>query len=245
MARRGGLRISAGAGRLLEAGEGCSGGTRGSARVDTRRGLLPSLLGADRLWSLVAFAVVPYVALMTRQLGNGVQSRLWGEWGGKPTTQRLRYRGAVNPSEVARLHLALEAVLSGMTLPTSAEENADASAADLEYDSAIKQLIGLVRTDKRFGLVAEENANYGYCRNLLGLKPWGIGGAWITLAASAAVGGALILTNHVSHAVVLVLPVLVSCIALIQWRTVTSSWVRLPAEAYADRLLEAAQVMAR
>jgi hypothetical protein len=207
--------------------------------------LLPNLPGIDRLWSLVAFAVLPYVALMTRQLGNRVQDGLWSEWGGKPTLQRMRYRGTVNSQEVARLHVAVEGLLSSIKLPTSAEEEAAPAAADREYDSAVRQLIGLVRTDKRFGLVAEENANYGYCRNLLGLKRLGVGGAWVTLAMSVAIGLTLAVTDHSSPAPVLVLPVLVSLMALVQWRTVTSSWVRLSAEAYADRLFEAAQVMGR
>ena len=71
-----------------------------------------------------------------------------------------------------------------MGVATQAEEQADPSAADAAYNTATSAIRNQAR-DARFALLHKENANYGFRRNLLGLRLWGI-------AASLGVAGAAV-----------------------------------------------------
>lgn len=90
----------------------------------------------------------------------------------------------------------------------------------------------LTRDDSRFKLVAEENAEYGFRRNCLGLRPLAIFVASVVLVAS----GVLILVG--SHSQFLI-SAAVSALSLAFWiMVVRNNWVRSAADRYAVRLLE-------
>ena len=103
--------------------------------------LLPSLPGAQKLWSVLALGVTSYAANVARRRGNRVQQPLWDEWGGAPTTSRLRFRDSETLSEILRRHADVEAAVPGVRLPTQEEEQADAAAADREYRAAVGRAI--------------------------------------------------------------------------------------------------------
>jgi hypothetical protein len=69
-------------------------------------------------------------------------------------------------------------------MPTAAEEAADPVAANFTYDSAVKWLKERTRKEK-FWLVERENAQYGFRRNLRGMRPLGIISSLITLVVAA------------------------------------------------------------
>lgn len=255
---------------MTEPGSADSGATPSTPRrlpqVDTydlRARILPALLvavpalalaltlpfglrGAHRLWSLVALAVMPLAAALMRRLGNAAQAQLWTSWGGAPTTQRLRWTPGP-PSVIAARHREVRSVLEDrVALPTVATERKDPGGADAVYADAVARLLGLTRHDSRFALLHRENANYGFARNLYGARCLALGVSALTLAAGLAVGGYLALGRGPSTATPLLLPILVALAALVTWwRLVTPALVRVPAEAFADRLLEALQTLAR
>ena len=58
-------------------------------------------------------------------------------------------------------------------LPTKEEEESSPVSADTKYKSAIGSLLEATRDTSKFPLVFAENANYGFRRNLWGLRPIG------------------------------------------------------------------------
>jgi CHASE2 domain-containing sensor protein len=88
-------------------------------------------------------------------------------------------------------------------------------------------------------LVATENAEYGFRRNTLGLKP-------IAILVAIGIGVlSLVLAAIDSWPPGFVVPAVVSVLALVFWVwVVTPDWVRSAAETYAARLMEAVETLA-
>ena len=207
--------------------------------------LVPGLPAWNKLWPLLGAAGVVILAdQLGRDAGKRIQSALWDSWGGAPTTAALRHRDASNPVLLARQHEQIAALL-GHALPTAQEEHADPAGADHAYQAATAVLI--VRTRgrrKEYPLIFTENCNYGFRRNMLGLRPWGtrlaVATGLLDLAALAADLAGLIKFPVSLAAIVLI----VSIAAIVIWRrVVTPDWVRRVACSYAERLLEAAETL--
>lgn len=156
---------------------------------------------------------------------------MWAEWGGPPTTQRLRWSESTPKGAQQRRHSLIEGLISE-PLPSETEENADPTEADRRYEIAVAALRELTRDAFRFNLVAEENAEYGFRRNCLGLRLLAVVVALLVLAVS----GILILVA--SHGEFFI-PLGVAVLSLVFWAgVVRASWVRVAADRYAVRLLE-------
>ncbi len=177
-------------------------------------------------------------AQLGRDRGKRLEPELWREWGGSPTLRRLRFRDAPNTRIVERLHERIGRVL-GDALPTREEEASAPVAADALYDEATRRIIGMTRDREHFPLLFAENVSYGMRRNLLGLRPIGIAVALAT-AVIAALLMVLATGTFADRAARYVPAATVSVAELILWIAVVNRrWVRVPAEAYADRLVEA------
>jgi peptidoglycan/LPS O-acetylase OafA/YrhL len=126
------------------------------------------------------------------------------------------------------------AQVTGDILPSRGEEGDDPVGADRRYDAAVADLRDLTRDRDRFPLVAEENAEYGFRRNCLGLRPTALAvGIGATLAAVAI----LVLTpapigRYLPTAAVGAGTTLFWCFI------VRPRWVKEAADLYARRLLE-------
>ncbi len=175
-----------------------------------------------------------------RDAGNGKQKRLWESWGGAPTTQLLRHRSSfVNPTTRAIWHEKLS-ILVGKRLPSKTMEENDSKAADLAYEAAVYSLQEYNRSTDAGSLSLKENAQYGFRRNLWGVKPAGIFLSVISVVTcSAAVVTSYltepsnqILKTHQVGATVGTVTILVLWILRIK-----PSWVRIAAFKYAERLL--------
>ncbi len=179
---------------------------------------------------------------VVRGLGQRLQPGLWESWGGAPAQQRLRWRNAADPSAVERRHRLFEAV-TDEKLPSRDEELADPAASDRRYDEAVATLRELTRKRDEHPLVADENAEYGFRRNCLGLRPIAMGvaaGVVVVslplLATGAGRGAADVGRFWVAAAV--------GGLWLVGWwKLATPSWVRSAAERYADRLMAALEVL--
>ena len=125
------------------------------------------------------------LARLARIRGKKLEPKLFELWGGKPTTVALRHRGAQNPVLLERRHTQLSWITGGIHIPRAPEERADPLSADAAYDACVKVLIERTRDRKRFPLLFEENCNYGFWRNLWGLRPIGIIASLLGAAAMA------------------------------------------------------------
>ena len=138
--------------------------------------------------SAIVFVPLSYfLSQIASDFGKRVESALWRSWGGPPTTRFLRHdNNEFNPSTRERVHERLRAL--GLDIPTTDEEDADRPRALELYASAVDELRRLTRDTDRFPLVYKGNAEYGFRRNLLGLKKFAV---TLTLAAIAGIGWAV------------------------------------------------------
>lgn len=111
---------------------------------------------------------------IVRQRGLEAQASLWRDWGGSPTVQSLRHESTIDTAtQRAHWRQAVERS-TGVAMPTEAGERADPATADEIYALATNRLIELTRDRDAFPLVFAENKNYGFARNLFGLRVPGI-----------------------------------------------------------------------
>jgi hypothetical protein len=100
------------------------------------------------------------------------------------------------------------------------------------------------RDRSRFPLVFDENINYGLRRNLWALKRIGIGSCILALVVCIAAGVPLGLLVMRQGALAFVAPGVCASVGLWLWSRADDDWVRVAAEAYADRLLASTEVLA-
>ncbi len=127
----------------------------------------------------------------------------------------------------------------GLDIPTADQEKADRARALELYASAVDELRHLTRDTERFPLVYKGNTEYGFRRNLLGLKKIGLSVAVVALGAS---GWALVHgwnAENVILSVPAVTALLTGCLAFGWLIGVRSTSVRITADRYARYLLEA------
>jgi hypothetical protein len=189
--------------------------------------------------SLTTIGFTFVLAQFARDAGGRKEPYLFQLWGGRPTTVKLRHRSKlVNPHTLARYH-AVAAGLIGKPIPTPSEEQADPLAADFVYESVVDLLRIKTRDKKKFPLVFTELVNYGFRRNLWGMKPVGLTLASVCIAVQLLVFTRKIVATGSVDPILLVMTV-ANALAILSWIfLIGPDWVRRVAEEYADRLLEA------
>ena len=189
------------------------------------------------IWAVVAWCGgTALLAQFGRDLGKRGEPSLFARWGGPPTTAGLRHRDASNKVLVGQRHRRLAELLPDLCFPAPDEEAADPATADAIYEAAAVYLRENTRDRDRFRLVFEENCNYGFRRNLLGMKPVGVAMALLGVGAVVVIlSGRLDMEAHVPTAVAACAINLLLLLAWLFW--ITPNWVKAAADEYADRLL--------
>ena len=195
----------------------------------------PSMaLAWSALWAtIVAMGGTFFLGQIGRDWGKRKEQQLFDRFGGRPTERALCHEHAPNKVRLAAQHARLATLMPAISMPTADDERHDPSAAHNVYDACTRFLIARSRGNR---LVLQENINYGFRRNLWGMKPLGL-----SIALACAIGlGASLYANSASGfssdaVAVEALNVLITGAWLI---VITPRWVMVPAEAYADRLLE-------
>jgi hypothetical protein len=113
---------------------------------------------------------------LCREFGKRLEERLFQQWGGKPTTQLLRYRDKTIDVVTKRRYHSFLAAQINHAFPEEDQERYNPQAADEVYQSGVRWLLNHTRPDdgKKFDLLFKENISYGFRRNALGLKPLGL-----------------------------------------------------------------------
>jgi hypothetical protein len=208
--------------------------------------LLLSNLGTALLTLATSCGLLYALGSLARTLGKNVEARLLKEWGGWPTTINLRFSGPLEKPTLTRYHGFLGRNVPGLTMPSEDEERGNPGAADGVYASAVKWL--KEETRKGFPLVDKENAQYGFRRNLRGMRPIGILScvAAVVFSLVAIVGRPPAISREALLQLASAQPpaiwaAIATCVvALVGWFwIVNDGWVRQAGNQYADALLAA------
>ena len=118
-----------------------------------------------------------WLSHLARDRGKTLEPGLFAAWGGVPFTAMLRPPGCA-PASAAQgaVPACLQKHLPDPAFPSSEEEKKDPDAADAIYASAGAWLLSQTRDRTRFGLLFEENINYGFPAKFLGAKVGCFGG---------------------------------------------------------------------
>ena len=205
------------------------------------------LAGFGSLWGVIVWCGGTFfLAQLGRDMGLNKQEGLFDEWGGALTTRGLRHRDALNEVTLNRYHRKLEQLIPDTKISTPEEEQADedaTNAADKVYESCVTFLKEATRDKTKFPLVFEENCNYGFRRNLWGMKSVGITTSSIGIA-SAIVQISLIIGKDISFTRVIILCGIVNLVLTLIWFfVIKKKWVKTAADAYAERLLASIDVL--
>lgn len=190
---------------------------------------------------LTAAGATFLLAQFARDFGLRQQDYLFKLWGGKPSTSKLRHRdGRLNAITLARYH-ARAAALLRRPIPSAQDEQANTESADLVYEAYGDLLRELTRGKKDYPLVFQELVSYNFRRNLWGMKAIGIAIDVMSITmqiglAVLALAGRAERPGPTEMAFLLVNVFLLGC-----WILITPEWVRIAADAYADRLLAASE----
>ena len=210
--------------------------------------LLVPELGA--VWGTVG-AVVVYcggsilLIQICRDLGKAREVRLYESWGGKPSVAMLRHRDTRLPKLIKdRYRSFLSRALPDLALASPREEEENPGEADAGYESANRWLLEQTRDKERFGLLFTENMNYGFRRNLLGLKSIALALDAVAFVlvigmATSSWTGQLVTTTEDLSPEWWVSAVITAGHTLLSATYVRPNWVRAAAEIYAQQLLAA------
>ncbi|MDB5609168.1 MAG: hypothetical protein JWP25_6068 [Bradyrhizobium sp.] len=211
--------------------------------------LVTSNIGSTLLTIATSCGLLYWLSSIARSRGKTVEKRLLEEWNGWPTTYLLRHSSRLDPHTRRRYHDYLKAHVPRLSLPTDDAERLDPMAADEAYSSAIKWLKEHVRG--KAPLVDKENAQYGFRRNMRGMKLLGLLGALVALLASLTAVGLQVeawpsaIADFKMFAAELRQAanpgiwgaIVVDCLAVLAWALgVTDAWVKAGAEQYAEAL---------
>ena len=187
--------------------------------------------------------------------GRALEKKLYAEWGGKPTTQALRLTPSdpkVTPiwSDTDWIHKnrgKLEQLL-GVNLPTR-EEEADKDKQEQvsnAYDRAVAEARGRTRDQQRFYLLHTANLDFGFRRNTLALKKWGVVAAVTTFVMLGVYWIVEPLPRSLTAWFVQIVATLgVVAYAYFWFGIVTKGWVKHAAKTYTEQLLEAVAGLAQ
>jgi hypothetical protein len=230
---------------------------------DRKARLYPSLLLIAPLAALIVAAVsAKYSALqalavgavscggaflltqLARDAGKKLEPKLFALWGGLPSVAIFRHcDNRLDAITKVRYHRAMASLVKQTKPPTETQERDNPCAAEEMYIAWSIYLRTHTRDQKKFPLLFKENVNYGYRRNVLGLRPLGISSA--ILVAAIAIGRVCwdyYQTRQIDQMMLGV--ALFSFVLLFIWVfKVSPDWVRVPADAYAHRLVEAIEVL--
>ena len=180
-----------------------------------------------------------------RDRGKALEARLYRSWGGKPSVAMLRQRDdGLDSTTKARYRRFLCGAVPGLVLASPEDERNDPEQAEAGLESANRWLLAQTTDHVRFALLFAENVNYGYRRNLLGMKRIALGLDAVALVLVIGVGVAY-WTGHVASTIQSLKPewwaslAIAVVHALVFIGFIGADWVRVSAERYAGQLLGA------
>lgn len=185
---------------------------------------------------VAACGVLYALTRFVRRLGHDVEDKLGTRIGRRHTAALLSLaddRLSASMKTECRSYIETN---RGLALPSKKKEESDPKAAEDDRLVAVKWLLEHTRPNAEATLLLDENISYGFARNLLGLKPFGIVISSIVCLASVWLlldtpfGSTLFFFGSV--------PCGVSILSLVSWLLlVTEKSVEHASQVYADKIL--------
>ncbi len=200
-------------------------------------------------WLVIGCGGATFLSQVGRGRGKKLQPVLFRLWGGKPSVAMLRHRDTRLPTATkTRYRDFLARTVPGLQLASPDDESKSPEQADDGYESATSWLLTQTRDREKFGLLFQENINYGFRRNVWGLKPWALTSGPIAMAFVWAFKYDVWTGEIVTTLSIIDLPVSI-CVAaaivhlLVFVLIIRKGWVRVAADAYARQLLATCDVL--
>lgn len=175
-----------------------------------------------------------------RDFGKKKEYILFNQWGGAPTTLMLRHRDSkFTKISLLRYHKKL-ATLINIEMPAPETELSDPVVADEIYKSCIDYLKERTREHKLFPLVFAENINYGFRRNLWGIKPLAITVGIVCLIIVLF----FLWLGSITVSVLSLSSIFILLLLQIIWIScIRPDWIKIAAFAYAERLISSCEIL--
>lgn len=166
-----------------------------------------TIMGSS-LTVLISFGVMTFISTFISNLGNKVQDKLFLIWGGAPTTIILRHAdGLLDKYTKQRYHKWIDEKVDSLSLPVVEDEIKEPLDADMKYQSATNFLREFTRDKKKHPAVYRDNVSYGFSRNLLAIRYFGLLVSfmcvvmnsylvWLANSIESAVGGKMIISDY-------------------------------------------------
>lgn len=195
------------------------------------------------MWSglialLLSFGVLQLLANLARDRGKKLEGRLYEDWDGMPSVRILRHRDLEIPKPAKQRYHLMLAQQTGINAPTEDLEASNPAEADQAYLSWSDYLRGKTRNKKEFPLVFKENVNYGFRRNLLGIKYFCLLSGFVSLSMVGVRGFQLYQALLEMPATLFSIFVAIFLYLLVFLFVVNRDWVKITAYAYARQLIE-------
>ena len=212
--------------------------------------LLPLIIGCaisfPRVFSTIAgfmvlaatVGLLQLLSHLARDRGKVLESELFKAWGGVPSVTVFRYRDNRVPLPAKLKYHATLSVKSKIKGPTEEMEKSDPKMADDIYLSWSDYLRGKTRDTEKYHLLFKENINYGFRRNLLGIRWFCVLSGFLGFLAILVPA---LLSDNFSEITISFLLLMASYMGIFLF-IVNDSWVKLVADAYSRQLIEAVNV---
>lgn len=181
-----------------------------------------------------AFGMLQLFAHLARDRGKRLERKLFEKWGGMPSVIIFRYSDSSVPTPAKRRYHQIISSKSGINAPTQEFETASPGEADAIYQSWSDYLRAKTRDTTKFPMIFQENINYGFRRNLLGLKWFCISSGVVSLALIAI---PIYKSGTYTEIQIGVALAIIAYLLLFVF-VINGNWVKVAAYAYARQLIE-------
>lgn len=187
----------------------------------------------------VEFLAATLLGHLARARGRGAEDILWKSWGGPPTTRWLRpWDQTCSDQQKVKWRGAIKR-MTGLSLPSSVPQGGSRDDMDRQIGDATRQLRYALRGRPEASILATHNEEYGFARNLYGVR-W----FWVVLSlaslASCGVALALGLRPYLGIAVAVAFTIVSILIA-----RELPDYVRRCADRYAESLFASALLVSQ
>jgi hypothetical protein len=119
---------------------------------------------------ICGLALVYALGLVVRACGRAIEEELWNRWGGPPSTRFMRHRNTAFGADLKKSIATALAREFSFHLLSSEDEAKYPERSDKVIFDAFRKVRTFLRQHDANGLWSKLNAEYGFCRNLLGSR---------------------------------------------------------------------------